>query len=99
VGDRPGLLDDLRGELSRGGEDERGGAPVGRLEAVDDRHAEGERLARARRGAGEDVMAGEHVDDDALLDGEGLGDAAVCERAHHRCGHAEIGEGLAQGNS
>jgi hypothetical protein len=39
-------------------------------------------------------VAGQDVSDDALLDGEGLGDTAVGERAHDWCGHAEIGEGL-----
>ena len=39
-------------------------------------------------------MAGEDVGDDELLDGEGLGDAALGERARDGAGHAEIGEGL-----
>jgi hypothetical protein len=44
VGD---LLDDLRGELARGGEDERRRAALVSGDAVGDRDAEGERLARS----------------------------------------------------
>jgi hypothetical protein len=88
------LLGDLRGELARGGEDQRARAAVARLDAVDDRDAEGERLAAARGRAGEDVAAGEHVGDDEVLDGEGGFDAAGGERVDDRVRHAEIGEGL-----
>ena len=71
VGQRPQLLDDLAGELARRGEHERGRAAAVGVDAVDHRHAEGERLARARGGLGEHVATGEHVGDDELLDGEG----------------------------
>src|SRR5215211_5676770 len=46
-GEGLGLLDDLGGELTRGGEHERGGAAA-RLDALDHRDGEGERLARPR---------------------------------------------------
>ena len=49
VRDPVGRLDDLRGELARGGEDQRRGAAIGRLDAIDDRDHEGERLARSGR--------------------------------------------------
>ena len=89
---RPQLVDDLRGELARGGEDERRRPlRVGR-DAVDQRHAEGERLAGAGRRLGEHVAAGEHVGDDELLDGERGVDAAVAHGGGNRTGYAEIGE-------
>ena len=94
VGDVPRLLDDLRRELAGGGEDERGGARGRRLDAVDERHAEGERLAGPRGGRDEDVAAGEDVGDDQALDCERLCDAALSECARDGIGHAEIGEGL-----
>ncbi len=72
VGDVPRLLDDLRRELAGGGEDERRGARVGRLDAVDERDAEGERLAGSGGGGEQDVMAGEDVGDHEALYGEGL---------------------------
>jgi hypothetical protein len=40
----------------------------------------------------EQVMAGQRVAYDQLLDGERLCDVAVRERAHHRFGDAEIGK-------
>ena len=94
VGDVPRLLDDLGRELAGRGEHERRGTQVGGLDAVDERHAEGERLARPGGRADEDVVAGEDVGDDEALDGERLGDAALGERARNGIGHAEIGEGL-----
>ena len=63
VSDRPQLVDDLGGELTRGGEDERRGAARLGGRAVDHRDAEGERLAGAGGGAGEHVATGEHVAD------------------------------------
>ena len=91
---RAQLLDDLGGQLARGGEHERRrAARVGR-EAVDQRYAEGERLAGAGRRLGEHVAAGEHVGDDELLDREGVVHAALAQGAGDRTGHAEIGEGL-----
>ena len=94
VGDVARLLHDLRRQLPRGGEDERRGARVGRLDAVGERDAEGERLARPGGGRDEDVVAGQDVGDDEALDGERLGDAALGEGADDCIGHAEIGEGL-----
>ena len=93
-GQRARLLDDLADELARRGEHERGRAAGVRLEHVDDRRGERDRLARPRRGLGEHVDAVEDVLDDERLDGEGRGDAAVGERAHNGLRQAEIGEGL-----
>ena len=94
AGERAQLLDDLARQLAGGGEDERRGAARGGVDAVDQRDAERERLARPGRRLGEHVAAGEHVGDDELLDGERLVDAALGERAHDGARHAEIGEGL-----
>ncbi len=91
AGERLGLLDDLRGELARRGEHERGGAAA-RLDALDHRDRERERLARAGGGLGEHVAAGEHVADDEALDGERLVDAALGEGRDDGARHAEIGE-------
>ena len=66
--------------------------PAAGLEALDHRNPEGERLARAGRRLDEQVVAGERVADDQLLDGEGLGDVAARESAHDRFGDAEIGK-------
>ena len=91
---RAQLVDDLAGQLARGGEDERRrAARVGR-DAVDQRGAEGERLAGAGRRLGEHVAAGQHVGDDELLDGEGGVHAAIAQGGGDRTGYAEIGEGL-----
>ena len=93
AGERLGLLDDLGGELAGRREHERGGAAA-RLDALDHRDRERERLARARGGLGEHVAAVEHVADDEPLDGEGLGDAALGEGRDNRARHADIGERL-----
>ena len=91
---RAQLVDDLAGQLARGGEDQgRRPAGIGR-DAVDERSAEGERLAGPGRRLGEHVAAGEHVGDDELLDGERGVRAALFERIGDRTGNAEIGEGL-----
>ena len=87
-------VDDLRRQLTRRGEDQRCRATVGRLNAVDDRNHEGERLARPSRGFGEHVTPGQHVSDDEALDGERLSDASGIESAADGAGHAEVGEGL-----
>ena len=91
---RANVLDDLAGQLAGGGEDEGRRTAVARLDAVRDRRTEGDGLARSGRRLREHVVPGEDVGDDELLDGEGLGDAALGERARDCAGHAEIGEGL-----
>ena len=75
--DRAQRVDDLAGELTRGGEHERRRAAGVGGDPVDDRHAEGERLAGPGGGLGEHVAAVEHVGDHELLDGEGGVDAAL----------------------
>jgi hypothetical protein len=78
------LLDDLQRELAGGRQDERGGASrVGR-DKIGHRDTEGQGLARARRGLGQDVATVQYVGDDQPLNGEGMLDAARCERARHR---------------
>ena len=66
LGERGELVDDLAGELPSGGEDQRLRAPVAAVDEVDQRHAEGERLAGAGGGLDEQVVAGEGVADDHL---------------------------------
>ena len=83
IGDRAQLLDDLGRQLPGGSEDQGRGVAGAGLEELDQRDAEGERLARAGRRLDEQVVAGERVADDHLLNGEGLGDVAASERAHH----------------
>jgi len=80
---------DLERELAGRHEDERGrGLAVGGG-PLDERNAEGERLARAGRCLGEDVAAVERVRQDEGLDAERLGDAAGRERLLNRLAHAE----------
>ena len=64
-------LGHLHGELAGRDEDERAGASVAGLHLLDDRDREGERLAGARGGLGEHVMAGERGRDRTGLDLEG----------------------------
>ena len=71
------LVDDLQGELAGRGEDQRRRAAVVGLDALDQRDAEGERLARAGRRLDEHVVAVEDILDDELLDGERRGDSAL----------------------
>ncbi len=73
---RAQILDDLKRQLARGREHERGGPRVAVAQALDERHAEGKRLARAGGRLGEHVVAGEHVGNDHALHGERREDAA-----------------------
>ena len=88
-GERLDLLGDLERELAGRHEHERrrglavGGRPL------DERDAEGERLARARRRLREDVATREGVREDEGLDAERLGDAAGRERLLDGLAHAE----------
>ena len=72
VDERLELVDDLAGELPGRGEDEGLRPALARLDQVDERDAEGERLARAGRRLDEEVVARERIADDHLLDGERL---------------------------
>jgi hypothetical protein len=93
MGDRVHLLGDLGDELPGRREDQRGGTRgMVRLDAVDDGNGEGKRLARAGRGAHEDVAPGEHVADDQSLDGERFVDAAGGERVGNGSRYAQVGE-------
>ncbi len=87
------LVDDLRGELARRRQDQGLGAVGAGLEDVDQRHAEGERLARSGRRLDEQVVAIERIGDDQLLYGEGLGDRPRAQRFDDRLGGAEFGKG------
>ena len=90
--DRAQLSDDLAGKLAGWGEDESRGPAGPGLDALGQRDAEGERLARAGGRLDEQVVAGERVAHDSLLDGKGFGDVAAGKRAHHWFGDAEIGK-------
>ena len=91
--ERPELVGHLSGEFA-GGQQHQRARPAGgaRLDAGDERDAEGEGLARARRGTAADVTAVERVSDRGPLDREGVGDAAARECRAEVRGHAEIGE-------
>ena len=93
VGQRADLLDDLEGELARGGQDERGLLGTVGLHAVDQGGAEGQGLARAGGGLHEDVAAREHVGDREGLDGERRRGAARGEGVDDDARDAEVGEG------
>ena len=87
------LAGDLLGQLAGRGEHERGGAaPLRRTQPMDERQAEGERLARAGGSAAGDVAPGEGVGDDGGLDGERFGDRGGVEARAQIRGHAEVGE-------
>jgi hypothetical protein len=92
MGERADVVDDLPGELPGRGEDEGRLAGAVRFEPVDDRHAEGERLAGAGRGLDEDVVAIENVGDRQPLNRERFGEAALGKCAHDWARHAEFGE-------
>jgi hypothetical protein len=64
------LVDDLRRELTRRRKHERGGPGAAGIDDVGERHAEGERLARAGRRLDKYVRPVEHVGDDNRLDRE-----------------------------
>jgi len=88
--ERPGvrglaqLLDDLGGQLARRREDQRRRAARLGGGALDQRQAEGQRLARSRGRADEDVVAGQGGLEHEPLDGEGGGDAAPAQRGGDR---------------
>ena len=94
---------DLDGQLARGGHHEglRGAATreVGRARVaggehvVQDRQAEPEGLARPRLGLADDVVPGERHGQGHRLDGEGVDDPAVGQRADDVGVDAEVGEG------
>ncbi len=86
------LLDYLERELTRGSQDERRRLAVRALDQLDERHGEGERLARAGRRLDEHVAPIEDVRHDLRLDWERLRDAFRAKRAHHVLRYAELGE-------
>jgi hypothetical protein len=92
VGQRAQLLHDLQGELAGRGEHERGGAAGLGGGAIDERHAEGEGLARAGRRLEHHVVAREQVLEHELLDGERRVDVALGERVDDGIRDAELGE-------
>ena len=88
---------DLRGELSRGGEDQttwatRGQRGRGCCDTRHQRQRERDRLAAAGAAAAEHVPPGERVGKRVPLDGEGLGLARGGENVGEHCGHAEVEE-------
>src|SRR6185437_7026706 len=83
-GQRFEFVDDLAGELAGRREDQRLRALVAPVDQVDERYPEGEGLARAGGGLDEEVMAGERVADDHLLDRERLADRSRRESVDDR---------------
>jgi hypothetical protein len=93
-GDGRQHLGHLQGELARGDEHEATGAHrrAFALQPSEHRHAEGERLARARLGSAADVAAGERDRNGLGLDGEWSGEAGGGETEVDPLGDAEVGE-------
>ena len=85
---------DLDRELARRHEDECAGTGVRAGRALDDRDAEGQRLAGARRRLGENVETGERVREHEPLNGEWMGDPGCLERPNDGRADAELLEGL-----
>ena len=75
LGERAQVGSDLERELAGRAEDERARPGVRAGGALDERQAEGECLAGARRRLGENVETCERVRQDAGLDCKGMGDA------------------------
>ena len=84
---------DLGGELTRGGQHQSTGCRSG-LHAFGERDTEGERLTRAGRRLDKDVVPGEHILQDELLDRERCRYSTAGQGTAHGTGHAEIGERL-----
>ena len=89
---------DLQAQLA-GRHDDQGAGDAGerpRLvgdDAVQQRHAEGEGLAHAGAGLTDQVVAGQGQRQGQFLDGEGVLDAVLGERADDLLADAEFGEG------
>jgi hypothetical protein len=82
----------LEAELAGGDDDQRLDRVLARVDVLDDRDPEGERLAGARAGLADEVDAGQCQRQAQRLDGEGVLDADARERGEcGRCG-AEVGE-------
>ncbi len=86
-------LGHLHGELAGRDENQRAGAAVAGLHLLDDRDRKGERLAGARRGLGEDVMAGERGRDRTGLDLERRLDSLGGEHADNVRAQPNRGKG------
>ena len=78
-------LDDLRGELARGGEDERLAVAVGQVDVLEQADGEGRRLAGARLRLGDGIAHNDERLDRTLLDGRRLLRARESEHGH-ACG-------------
>ena len=89
AGDQLEHLGHLHAELTRRDEDERCRTAAGRVEALEDRNRERERLARPRRALREDVAAAKRLGDHECLDLERGLDAAAGEYIGHGLGHPE----------
>ena len=91
-------LGDLEGELTGGGQDQADGVAGAGLvllsQALDQREAEGQGLARAGTATAEHVAPGEGVGQGSGLDGEGRGEASRVEVGGEVGVHAEGGEGV-----
>ena len=94
LGERREHVVHLERELAGGHEHEAAGlAGLGLVESLEERQAEGERLAGAGLGLAAHVAPGERVGDRQALDGEGFDDALVGEDLDEAGGDAEGLEG------
>ena len=103
------VLGDLDAQLAGGHHDQRlrhvaaavGGLALGggrgllgrRGDALQQRHAEAQRLARAGAGLADDVLAGQGQRQGQLLDGERADDAGLGQRLDDLGPHTQLGEG------
>ena len=87
------LAADLRGELARGREDQRGGLTLTRaVDACDERHAERDRLSGTGGCTAADVATGERVGNRRGLDVERLRDPGLRQYGDEVGGHADVRE-------
>ncbi len=88
------VLVHLVGELARRGDHQRLRRLLRRVDPLQQRQAERQRLARPGPGLADQVVAVERQGQRQLLDREGVGDALVGQRIAERFVHAEVMEGL-----
>ena len=87
------LTTDLRGELARRREDQRGRLALARaVDARDERHAERDRLAGTGRCAAAYIATGERVGNGRGLDVERLRDPGLRQHGDEVGGHADVRE-------
>ena len=86
------LLGDLLGELARGREDDLLHARIAQVDVFKHRHAKAQRLARAGRRDGDDVLALHHHGNTPLLNGRQLAESHLGECPLHFFADVHLGE-------